>query len=111
MLRISSLFIVMMLAPFSHAETVRIAWNPQLMRENGEKMALSEVSYYILSVDGGQEEVVKSDNVIKDLSIGPHGYIVYMCDINGLCSTKTAKSFTVKSRPKKPQYPSVSIVK
>lgn len=111
MLRIFSFFLIAMFANFAFAETVRLAWNPQLMRENGEKMVMSEVSYYVLRIDGGAEEVVKMDNIVKDLSAGDHTYAVYLCDTNGMCSKDVVKNFTVKSRPKKPKYPSVSIVK
>lgn len=107
MLRIFSFFIAMLLATLTFAETVRLAWNPQLMREDGTRMTLSEVSYYVLSVDGGQEEIIKADNVVKDLTAGLHGYTIYVCDINGLCSAKTVKKFAVKPRPNKPKYPSV----
>jgi len=112
MLRIfSNLLIVMVLATTAFAETVRLAWNPPVTRENGEKMELSEVSYYVLRLDDKEEEVVKANSILKDLSVGSHSFSVFVCDINGMCSTKTIKNFTVKPQPKKPKYLSVSIVK
>lgn len=87
---------------------VRLAWNPPTQREDGTPFLPSEVSYYLLQLNGSPLETIKDNYVEKLLPYGNYSYTVIVCDLNGLCSvTSSIKKFTVKSLPKKPLYPSV----
>lgn len=89
----------------------RLAWNPPTQREDGTPFLPSEVSYYLLQLNGSPLETIKDTYVEKLLPYGSYSYTVIVCDLNGLCSvTSSVKRFTVKSPPKKPLYPSVKIL-
>lgn len=89
----------------------RLSWNPPTQREDGSVFLPSEVSYYLLQLNGSPLETVKDNYVEKLLPYGSYSYTVIVCDLNGLCSVASSvKKFTVKTPPKKPLYPSVKIL-
>ncbi len=89
----------------------RLAWNPPTQRVDGTPLAPEEIAYYLFKLGTWEEEVVKVPYTVRALKYGTYTYTVRCCDTNGLCSVPSSvKTFTVKTVPKKPLYPSAKVL-
>lgn len=104
-----SLLLSLLLSSTSLAQIhdVRLSWKPPTQRENGAAFSKEEIAYYLFKLGDNPEEQVDKEFTIRALRVGTYSYVVRVCDVNGLCSRySSVKTFTVKTPPKKPIYPS-----
>ena len=99
------------LSSFAQIGESRLAWNPPTQRVDGTPLAPEEIAYYLFKLGTLEEEVVKVPYTVRALKYGTYTYTVRCCDTNGLCSVPSSvKTFTIKSAPKKPLYPSAKVL-
>ena len=106
-----ALLVSLTVPAFAQIGESRLAWNPPRQRVDGTPLAPEEIAYYLFKLGTLEEEVVKVPYTVRALKYGTYTYTVRCCDVNGLCSVPSSvKTFTIKSAPKKPLYPSAKVL-